>query len=157
MPLLTPNFRLEEFNRTSAPFNNRPGAFEAKNIHLLCLAVLQPLRDHYGKPVVVSSGFRNASVNEYVGGSKTSQHLTGQAADINVAGEYVWDVAKWIGRNCSFDQLIIELKPSYSWIHVSYVNEEENRKQILKATFKEGQAVRYERYPLYAYGWAHER
>lgn len=150
---LTPNFRLEEFTKTSAPYLNKPDVYSVLKIHLLCLAVLQPLRDRYGS-VVVSSGYRSPLVNKHAGGSPTSQHLRGEAADIKVPGEDLWLWSKWIVRHTSFDQLIIY--PGQDRCHVSYKSEEANRKEILLATTREGR-VRYERYPLLEYGWQHER
>jgi hypothetical protein len=147
---LTPNFSLSEFRRTSAPFVNNPGPIEQKNLHILCLAILQPVRNHYGKPVVVTSGFRNASTNEWVKGAKDSQHTKGEAADIHVAGVSGYDLAKWIARNTSFDQII--LYPGQDRIHVSYRSEADNRRSILMS---EGGG--YKPYPLHSYGWAHER
>lgn len=151
---LTPNFGLEEFTATSAPYLNEPDTHSALKVHLLCLAILQPLRDRFG-PVTVTSGYRSPLVNKHVGGSASSQHLRGEAADIKVPGTDMWQWAKWIVRHTPFDQLIIY--PGQDRCHVSYKSEEANRREILLATTNREGGVKYERYPLLDYGWQHER
>src|SRR5690606_11146330 len=90
---------------------------------------LDPLREAIGRPVNVSSGFRNEAVNRLVGGSKTSQHRFGEAADINVPGMSVTEViAKIKELKLPFDQVIDEFG---SWVHVSYGPRQ--RRQGLKA------------------------
>ena len=80
--------------------------------------ILEPLRLHLDRPVVVTSGFRSKGVDEAIGGADSSQHCLGQAADIHVPGMAVADLAKVIRRlNLPFDQLIDEFG---SWVHVSY-------------------------------------
>lgn len=94
--------------------------------------VLDPLREAYGKPIRVTSGYRCPELNRVVGGSPTSDHLLARAADIvgtpNTREENrrLFELAKKL----DFDQLIDE--KNYSWIHVSYRSAEENRHQILR-------------------------
>ena len=92
--------------------------------------VLDPLREWYGKPVTVNSGYRCPALNRAVGGSSTSQHMKGEAADIDTEdrgqNKLLFD---HIQKHLPFDQLIDE--SNFAWVHVSY-KESGNRKQILK-------------------------
>lgn len=108
------------------------------NLIALTAAVLDPLREKYGKPIHVSSGYRSSAVNRSVGGSMTSQHLKGEAADIYVdsgkKGNY--ELGKLIIKLGKFDQLIFEdvgqndMLPQ--WIHVSWKRQGDNRQLICK-------------------------
>ncbi len=126
--LLSPSFRLSEFvaSQTAARrgLDNTPPPAAIAALQTLCVEVLQPVRDHFARPVIVSSGYRAPAVNAAVGGSKTSQHMLGEAADIEIAGVSNYDLAKWIYANLRFDQLILEFytpgQPSSGWVHVSY-------------------------------------
>ena len=110
---------------------------------LLAEHVLQPVRDHFGI-TTINSGYRGEELNKAVGGSSTSQHCKGQAADIEVPGVSNYDVAKWIEENCDFDQVLLEFYtsgiPDSGWVHVSY-NAEGNRKKSLTATKVDGKTV----------------
>lgn len=101
------------------------------NLTALVDNVLDPLREWYQKPIAVSSGFRCPVLNGIVKGSPTSQHLTGQAADIDTGdrgqNKLLFD---YVQKNLSFDQLIDE--SNFAWVHVSYRDDGENRKQVLK-------------------------
>ena len=119
---LTKNFTLAELSITSQKADNTPPADAIPKLLYLCMAVLQPLRDHLGKPVNVNSGFRSTRVNALLpGSSRTSQHMClGQcaAADIWVAGMTPAELAAEITKlGLAFDQLITEP----SWVHVSVV------------------------------------
>jgi zinc D-Ala-D-Ala carboxypeptidase len=110
----------------------------------LCECVLQPVRDHFGKGVKVNSGFRDVEVNAKVGGSKTSDHTRGMAADIEIPGVANAELAQWIVDNVSFRQVILEFYtpgiPDSGWVHVSY-NAGDNKKQVLTATKQSGKTV----------------
>jgi hypothetical protein len=131
---LSKNFTLEEMIASPAGtrlgISNKPT--KAIKEHLLKLAekTLQPVRDLWGKPIQVNSGYRNPELNKAIGGSATSQHMTGMAADITVgskaANKELFDLV--IKSNVPFDQLIDEY--DYRWIHISY-NEVKNRQQVL--------------------------
>jgi len=90
----------------------------------LCENILDPIRKHFGKPLIISSGYRSAKLNRIIGGSKNSQHSKGEAADIEVRGVSNWDVLRFITLNLDYDQLICEYmvkgNPDKGWIHVSY-------------------------------------
>jgi len=142
---LTTNFSLAEMTasqtaaRKGIPNNPTPGQIE--NLKKLCESVLQPIRNHYDAPVIVSSGFRSPELCVVIGSSIDSQHAKGQAADLQVSGIDNESLATWIKNNLDFDQLILEFYkkeegPHSGWIHVSYVGKE-NRKESLQATRSE--------------------
>jgi len=145
---LTKNFTLEEMIKSETALrhdmDNTPGENEIGNIKLLCEKVLQPVRDHFGKGVKVNSGFRHPDVNAKVGGSRTSDHTRGQAADIEIPGVPNAELAEWIKDNLDYRQLILEFYtpgvPDSGWVHVSYVAED-NKKEVLTATKKDGKTV----------------
>jgi len=145
---LTDNFSLAEMTKSDTALrldmDNTPGPEEIENMTRLCECVLQPVRNHFGKGVKVNSGFRHPNVNAKVGGSKTSDHCKGMAADIEIPGVANADLAKWIVDNLEFRQVILEFYtpgvPDSGWVHVSY-NPSDNKKQVLTATKKEGKTV----------------
>jgi uncharacterized protein YcbK (DUF882 family) len=145
---LTANFTLAEMIKSETALrhdmDNTPGEAEIANLKALAENVLQPIRDHFGKGVKVNSGFRHPEVNAKVGGSKTSDHCQGQAADIEIPGVANADLAQWIVDNLDFRQVILEFYtpgvPDSGWVHVSYVAGD-NKKQVLTATKKDGKTV----------------
>ncbi len=127
------HFTLEELTRSQVAsrqgVDNTPNNDQLDALKALVRNVLDPLREAIGRPVNVSSGFRNEAVNRLVGGSKTSQHRFGEAADINVPGMSVTEViAKIKELKLPFDQVIDEFG---GWVHVSYGPRQ--RRQGLKA------------------------
>ena len=109
--------------------NNTPNSAIVYNLELLVQNILDPLRETYGKPIKVNCGYRCPDLNKAVGGSKTSQHLEGLAADITV-GSAIENKKLFnliIELNLPFDQLIDE--QNFKWIHVSFSNNP--RHQIL--------------------------
>jgi hypothetical protein len=145
---LTKNFTLAEMTKSETALrhgmDNTPGEQETAALKLLAEKVLQPVRDHFGRGVKVNSGFRHPEVNAKVGGSKTSDHCRGQAADIEIPGVPNAELAEWIKDNLEFRQLILEFYtpgiPDSGWVHVSYVAED-NKKQVLTATKQNGKTV----------------
>ncbi len=143
----TTNFSLLEMVRTSKKVDNWPKDTDVIwYLHHLCWYVLQPIRNHYGRPVRVSSGYRSKELNELIGGSLKSQHSFGMAADFEVPGIDNREIAKWINSNLSYDQLILEFYKSKSgkssgWVHCSY-KPTGRRKQFLTAK-KTGQRTIY--------------
>ncbi len=127
---ITKNFTLSELTKTNTGITNSPDRQQVVALIQLCGKVLQPARELYGNAIHVNSGFRSLAVNQAVGGARNSQHLLGEAADISVhsreGNKKLFEIIK---DNLSFDQLINER--DFSWIHVSYRSEEENRKQVL--------------------------
>jgi len=145
---LTKNFTLSEMTKSETALrhglDNTPGDTELANLKALAENVLQPIRNHYGRGVKVNSGFRHPEVNAAVGGSKTSDHCRGQAADIEIPGVANAEVAQWIADNLEFRQLILEFYtpgiPDSGWVHVSY-NPADNKKQVLTAMKENGKTV----------------
>ena len=145
---LTANFSLAEMVKSDTALrldmDNIPDDEQLANMVTLCENVLQRVRDHYGMGIKVNSGFRHPSVNAKVGGSKTSDHCKGMAADIEIPGLANAELAQWIVDNLSFRQVILEFYtpgiPDSGWVHVSY-NPGDNKKQVLTATKKDGKTV----------------
>ena len=139
---LTKNFSLEEMYRSDTAqrcgIDNKPQTEEVvENLRALCTEVLQPIRDHLGKPVVVSSGYRCKDLNKKVGGVENSQHLKGEAADIKVRDrEELIDVMRYIMDETDFDQLIREKSGSTEWVHVSHKRNGNNRRMVLRLARK---------------------
>lgn len=133
------NFTLEELyassTATAKKIDNKPTLEVACALTALAQNVLQPLRDHVGKSITIGSGYRSPKLNAAVGGVSNSQHMTGQAADICLNGN--WTQGKewfdWIKKNLKFDQLIWEKNPKTGnyWIHVSYRADGSNRMQVI--------------------------
>lgn len=109
---------------------NTPMLQETGNLKALADNVLDPLREWYGKPIYVNSGYRCPQLNRMVGGKPTSLHLKGEAADITAGSkEENRKLFDYIKKNLTFDQLIDE--KNFSWVHVSFKRNGENRKQII--------------------------
>jgi len=99
--------------------DNTPGDSEIVALKTLCEKVLDPIRVHFDRPVIVTSGFRSVRLNKAIGGSSTSQHCKGEAADFTVPGVSNYELCKWMERNLNYDQLIYEYGES-GWVHSSY-------------------------------------
>lgn len=136
---LTNNFTLAELCKSQTALrkgiDNLPKDPDTvAKMQTLAEEVLQPVRDKFG-PTVINSGYRCKKLNTAIGGSKKSQHCFGEAADIEVPTISNRDLAEWIKNNLDFDQLILEFyngkDPSSGWVHVSYKNKDDNRKQVL--------------------------
>ena len=134
---LSDNFTLEEMVRSTTAeakgIKNIPSQDEIENLKELAVNVLQPIRDKYGKPIYINSGYRCPQLNRAVGGVNNSQHLCqrGAAADIRSEdNKELWDLIVGMvdNKEIEVDQLIDE--SNLSWIHISY-NKGKNRKQIL--------------------------
>lgn len=125
-------FTLKELTKTKHKIKNIPNQEQLENIHYLVKEVLDPARAILGHPITVSSGFRNPEVNRAVGGSSTSQHLKGEAADLTCYdNSALFDILKELDN---YDQLIWEYgtDESPAWVHVS-TTKKINRKEILRA------------------------
>ena len=104
-----------------------------ENLRYLCFDVLQPLREHVGKPIVVNSGYRSKEVNRLVGGVKNSQHLTGEAADLRIEStKQGREWAEWIMENCDFDQMLLESNGKSVWLHVSAKRDKSLNRRVFK-------------------------
>lgn len=134
------NFTVDELCRSKTAqrrgIDNTPTPSIRVNLEKLIANVLQPLRDKYGKPIIVDSGYRCPKLNQVVGGAKTSQHLYGQAADIHTVSDSVkdnkelFDLAKQMIENKEIvvGQLINEY--NYNWVHIS-IPDGKHKNQIL--------------------------
>jgi hypothetical protein len=145
---LTANFSLHEMTKSETALRkgmpNEPTEADIANLKLLAEKVLQPLRDHYGVGIKINSGYRSPDVNAAVGGSRTSDHCKGQAADIEIAGIPNATLAQYIKDSLQYTQLILEFYtpgiPDSGWVHVSY--DSNNLKcQALTAVKKDGKTV----------------
>lgn len=145
---LTENFSLAEMTKSETALRldlpNDPEPEHLENLQALAENVLQPVRDHFGRGVKVNSAYRHPDVNRAVGGSTTSDHCKGMAADIEIPGIANADLAEWIKDNLEFRQLILEFYtpgvPDSGWVHVSY-NPADNKKQVLTAMKENGKTV----------------
>lgn len=124
---------------------NIPNATQLNNLRLVCTNVFDKVREHFGKPIGISSGFRSVELNAKIGGSKTSQHCEGKALDIDgdifggISNKLIFE---YIRKSCTFDQLIWEFgsENAPDWVHVSY-NEGKNRGQVLRAVKVGGKTI----------------
>jgi hypothetical protein len=145
---LSKSFTLNELTKsqeaTRLGIDNTPNEEHILNLKLLCENVLQPIRDFYGMPLSVSSGYRSAALCEAIGSSSKSQHTKGQAADFEIFGVANKDLADFIVKNLDYDQCILEFwnenEPNSGWVHCSF-NALGNRKQFLKAEKLNGRVV----------------
>lgn len=123
--------------------DNTPNAEQEQNLRALCISMLDKIREKYGKPIKVSSGFRSPALNKAVGGASNSQHLTGMAADLVPANGFgsvdeIFNAARAVG---GYDQLIIEENSKGSrWVHVSYNAKGGQRGEVL--AYKNGKYTR---------------
>lgn len=145
---LTNNFTLQELTKSETALrrglDNTPTVAIVERLKLLAEQVLQPVRDHFGKGVKVNSGYRAPAVNDAVGGSANSDHLTGYAADIEIPGVSNYELAQWIEANLPYTQLILEFYtqgvPDSGWVHVSH-DPANLKKQSLTAVKRENKTV----------------
>ena len=144
---LSKNFALSEMVKSATAerlnVDNSPSDIHLVNLTHLAIRILQPVRDEFGV-ITINSGYRSPALNAKVGGSKTSQHCNGQAADFESFSTPNPDLAKWIANNLEFDQLILEfydgVNHNSGWVHCSY-NLMGNRKKILTALKTGGKVV----------------
>ena len=131
--------------------SNQPTAEHLENLKILAENIFEPIRKHFGVPIYISSGYRSSALNKAIGGENKSQHLLGQAIDIDMDGsssgvtnKMVFD---YIKDQLPFDQLISEhgTKDNPDWVHVSYNTKGKQRKQVLRAKRVNGKP-KYESY-----------
>ena len=148
---LTENFSLKELTSSQTAerkgIDNTPSAEHQDNLKSLCEMILQPIRDHFGQVVSVSSGYRSPELCVAIGSSTQSQHAKGQASDFEIFGISNKELADYIDQNLDYDQLILEYwkgedEPNSGWVHCSF-NTQGNRKQYLRA-YKENGSTKYE-------------
>jgi hypothetical protein len=135
MTKLTENFSLEELVQSEYAvrhgIKNTPTNAVVESLRQLATHILQPLRDRLGQPIGVTSGYRSVAVNSAIGGAAGSQHIKGEAADINCPAIGQQELFRKIRESgLPFDQLIDEFG---SWVHVSYSTRHPSRRDVLKA------------------------
>ena len=146
---LSENLDLSEVIRSESAkrsgIDNMPTEKHLESLKLLATNIFQPIREHFGTPIHISSGYRSEKLNRLVPGtSLTSDHCFGRAIDIDMDGTKISnnDVFHYIKNNLKFKQLIAEfpINGNLSWVHVSY-DENNLKNQILIATKKNGETV----------------
>lgn len=139
---LSKNLSLKEVVKSNTAtrlgIDNTPSDQAINNLKAIAEHVFQPLRDHFGRPVGISSGYRSPDLNKAIKGSRKSQHMVGEALDIDAdiyGGLSNKDIFDYIKDNLTFDQLIWEFgdDESPAWVHVSYKQNDINRGRILRA------------------------
>ena len=125
-------FTIDELCRSGTAdrlgIKNVPSADVKEKLEVLINELLDPVREAWGKPIRVNSGYRCPQLNKAVGGVANSQHLKGEAADITTGS--TWEnkaLFELIRKKYEFDQLIDESR--FTWVHVSFVKK--NRRQVL--------------------------
>jgi hypothetical protein len=143
---LSKNLTLAEVTRSESAkrkgISNEPTPEHIENFKKLAEKVFQPIREHFGVPIHISSGYRSKALNTAIGGSLSSQHCRGEAIDIDMDGSSITNkqVFDYIKDNLVFDQMIWEFGTDKNpdWVHVSYESTGKQRKQILKAVRTNG-------------------
>ena len=129
---------------TRLGIDNVPNDEQLNNMETIAEKVFEPLREWIGGPVKVNSFFRGLKLNTAIGGSSKSQHMKGQAIDIDDTFGLATnaEMYHWIKENLDFDQLIWEFgdDDNPNWLHVSYVSPEDNRNRCLKAYKEQGRS-----------------
>ena len=145
---LTANITLDELTKSQISerkgIPNNPNPTQIENLKALAVNILQPIRSHFDKPLIISSGFRCAKLCIEIGSSVNSHHVADNkcaAADFEIPGVDNKDLAKYIREELSYDQLILEFyrdnEPTSGWVHCCY-STDHNRNQSLRAFREEG-------------------
>jgi len=148
---LSKNLSLKEVTKSITALrhgiDNTPDDQVINNLELIAKEIFQPTRDHFGVPIAVTSGYRSKELNQKIGGSTYSQHMAGEALDLDadVFGRITnADIFKFIYTHLEYDQLIWEFGDDEepAWIHVSYKRKKgENRNRTLKAVKEDGKTT----------------
>ena len=148
---LTANITLDELTKSQISerkgIPNNPNPTQIENLKSLAVNILQPVRSHFDKPLIISSGFRSAQLCVEIGSSVNSQHVADDkaaAADFEIPGVDNKELAHSIKSELEYDQLILEFykdnEPTSGWIHCSY-STDQNRNQSLRAQRIEGKVT----------------
>jgi len=150
---LSKNLTLAEVTKSTTAkrlgIDNTPDEWTTENLRQIAINIFQPLREAFGCPIYVSSGYRSGELNTAIGGSSRSQHVEGRALDLDAdvyGGCTNAQIFNWIKENLEFDQLIWEFgdDDNPDWVHVSYVYDGINRKRCLKACKDDNGKTYYE-------------
>lgn len=151
--MLSKNLSLAEVTKSATAsrlgIKNEPDEWTVQNLRAIAECIFQPLRNAFGTPIFVSSGYRSEDLNVAIGGSKRSQHIQGRALDLDAdvfGGCTNGEIFRYILNNLEFDQLIWEFgdEDNPDWVHVSYVRDGLNRGRCLKALRDDRGKVYYE-------------
>jgi zinc D-Ala-D-Ala carboxypeptidase len=154
---LSANFTLDELIKSQVAerknINNNPTPDVIDNLKELCINILQPIRSHFDKPLIISSGYRSAQLSIEIGSSINSQHVLGMAADVEIWGISNKELFNYVINELEFDQAILEFfkgdeEPNSGWCHFSY-NKNESRRESLIASRNEDGKVIYKPYLKY--------
>jgi zinc D-Ala-D-Ala carboxypeptidase len=140
---LSPHVTVKEFTESPTAINR--GISQVMDLTTtqkakdLCENVFEPIRSYLGKPIKINSGYRSVALNRAVGGASSSQHVKGEAMDLDLHDRSLFE---WIIDNIEFDQLIAEFGSGdyFGWFHISY-RKGVNRKQVLRATKRNGKTI----------------
>ncbi len=146
---ISKHLELAELTRSESAkrngISNMPTPEHVANLKKLADNIFEKIREHFDRPILISSGYRSIDLNKIIKGSKTSQHSTGEAIDIDMDGTDVTnkEIFDYIKKNLSFDQLIWEFGTDKNpdWVHVSYESSGKQRKQVLKAKKINGKTI----------------
>jgi len=129
---------------TRRDLDNTPNEEQLDNMKLIGEKVFEPLREWVGGPIKINSFFRGLPLNTAIGGAKSSQHMKGQAMDIDDTFGHATnaEMYKWVKENLDFDQMIWEFgtDENPNWVHISYVSPEKNRNRCLLAYKEKGRS-----------------
>lgn len=146
---LSKNLTLGEATKSATAIkngiSNKPSGEHLSNLIQIATKIFQPVRDHFQKPIIVSSGYRSKALNDLIGGASGSQHSKGEALDLDGSVDNFL-IFEFIKNNLEFDQLIWEFGDDENpdWVHVSYKTEN-NRGEVLQAVRQNGK-VAYKRW-----------
>ena len=147
---LSEHFVLKDFVKSETAIrkgiDNTPTTDHKIALKHVCEKILEPVYAHFQQDIRINSSYRSPKLNAAVGGSNKSQHCNGEAVDFEIDGLPNPELAKWVSKNCDFDQLILEFYnpkegPNSGWVHVSYTAKGVNRHQILTAVMEGGKTV----------------
>lgn len=148
--MLSKNLSLQEVTKSATAkrrgISNEPTIEHLENLKAIAENVFQPMRDHFGVPIAVTSGYRSAELNKIIGGSSTSQHCKGEALDLDaIVGLTNADIFGYLKEHTDFDQLIWEFGDDENpdWVHCSYTRGK-NRGEVLQA-YKHNGKTRYKK------------
>ena len=136
---ISEHFSLAEFTKSQTAIrkgiDNTPSDVHINNLTLVAENILEPVRKHFDRPVIVTSGYRSVPLCAAIGSSKFSQHALGQAVDFEIPGVDNYTTAAYIYENLPFDQLILEYyeagEPSSGWVHCSYTTINSRRTALI--------------------------
>jgi putative chitinase len=147
---LSEHFVLKDFVKSETAIrkgiDNTPTTDHKIALKHVCEKILEPVYAHFQQDIRINSSYRSPKLNAAVGGSNKSQHCNGEAVDFEIDGLPNPELAKWVSKNCDFDQLILEFYnpkegPNSGWVHASYTAKGVNRHQILTAVMEGGKTV----------------